>query len=272
MAQMNALIPLSGKPFDLGNALAQGIQVGNALSPQPEQMTEYQKAQLMLELQKLEALKASGGMTPAQREGLDIQRERLGLEREKQKAGGPPPVGFRWSQGQQGALEAIPGGPATRIPAETAGRVAMIDTALSDFSTARNVMEGEWGAKGAAQSVLGMGEVGRAQRQVRSLIEASLRAMTGAAAPEQEVARYMDLYMPNAADTAETARQKLDLLTSFATNAKSLITQGRGEANTTQEASSANTTGGNQAVEGQVYENDAGEKIIFRNGRFEPYR
>lgn len=69
------------------------------------------------------------------------------------------------------------------------------------------------------------GEGRKVSTAMRTAIEAALRAMTGAAAPESEVDRYMDLYMPNATDTYETANQKLGNLHAFIKNAKSLSGQ-----------------------------------------------
>jgi hypothetical protein len=73
------------------------------------------------------------------------------------------------------------------------------------------------------------GDIGIAQRDVRVGIEAALRTMTGAAAPEQEVVRYMQMYMPTPLDTKESAKQKLDGLMSFMDKAEKIVMQGRGE-------------------------------------------
>ena len=54
--------------------------------------------------------------------------------------------------------------------------------------------------------------------------------MTGANAPEPEVKRYENMFMPSPLDSPETAKQKLDLLESFISNARRLVTQGRGPA------------------------------------------
>jgi hypothetical protein len=71
------------------------------------------------------------------------------------------------------------------------------------------------------------GDVGRAQRSVRTSIEAALRAMTGAAAPESEVRQYLEMYMPNARDSVESAQQKLTNLERFMRDTEAIVTQGR---------------------------------------------
>lgn len=154
-------------------------------------------------------------------------------------SGGPekPPSGFEWvdksdpSKGMRG----IPGSPATQLPSETAGRLALMKTAVADLPKAREALlkgrgDTGTGVSGAAASYTNIGETGRAQRTVRTAIEGVLRAMTGAAAPESEVSRYEGMFMPGPFDSAATATQKLNQLDDFISNAERLINQGRGPA------------------------------------------
>jgi hypothetical protein len=83
------------------------------------------------------------------------------------------------------------------------------------------------GISGAAASALNMGDTGRANRTVTVAIEGALRAMTGAAAPEAEVKRYENMFMPSPYDSRATATQKLNQLEDFLNNAQRLVTQGR---------------------------------------------
>ncbi len=147
-----------------------------------------------------------------------------------------PPTGFQWADpnDKSKGYSPVPGGPATQLPAEAAGRLAMMETAQKDLSAARKVFSEKWGLGGFAQELasksgVGMfaGDIGLARRSVRTAIEGALRAMTGAAAPDSEVARYEDMYMPNANDNKASAMQKLKLLEDFMNNARSLVTQGR---------------------------------------------
>lgn len=160
-------------------------------------------------------------------------------------SGGPekPPAGFEWvDKNNPGkGMTAIPGGPATQLPSETAGRIAMMETAAGALPDARRVLmkdRGDIGSTsgyglpglvtGAGASYANIGEIGRAQRTVTTAIEGALRAMTGAAAPASEVKRYEGMFMPSPFDSRETATQKLNQLDDFISNAKRLVTQGRG--------------------------------------------
>lgn len=149
-------------------------------------------------------------------------------------SGGKAPPGFRWNQDHT-QLEAIPGGPGEHISSEAAGRLAMMQTAMPGVEEARKVFLKSWGPKELLQSQFSgehdpafiTGEIGRAQRSVRIAIEATLRVMTGAAAPESEVQRYEAMFMPTARDNIQSATQKMDALQSFMSNAQELSTRGR---------------------------------------------
>lgn len=170
------------------------------------------------------------------------KRARLGLiqaqteeARAKAKHAGLPqaPSGYRWSADGT-RLEAIPGGPATHIAADVSGRLAMIETARRDLPKARQIFTQPWGVTGmVSQAILPeavsefSAQVGQARRTITSAIEAALRAMTGAAAPESEVQRYEDLFMPKATDPPQVVQQKLDALDRFLTNAVEIATRGR---------------------------------------------
>lgn len=117
-----------------------------------------------------------------------------------------------------------PGTGGGKVPAASAGKVAMIDTALENFKDVRDILQKPWSAEDIAKSAAKAQDVGRAQRQVGTLIEAVLRMMTGAAVTQQEFDRYANFYMPNATDTPATKKQKLDLLVEFAKNARKQLT------------------------------------------------
>lgn len=150
---------------------------------------------------------------------------------------GRAPPGFRWAEGQPGRLEPIPGGPGEHIASEVAGRLAMIRTARPQMEEVRRFFTRQWGVGETARNAVGGSvvapEYDRARRVVRLAIEGSLRAMTGAAAPQSEVDQYMGMFMPSVVDPPETARQKLDLLERFMTNAEEIVTRGRRSGNTT---------------------------------------
>ena len=150
------------------------------------------------------------------------------------------PSGFEWinPQDQSQGLRAIPGGPATHMSVELSGKLALMEEAQKAIPGTKKTLLEPWGALGAGQSLAASmpwvgdiaalsGEIGMAKRNVRAGIEAALRVMTGAAAPETEVRRYMDMFMPGITDTKESAAQKLGLLEGFMNNARELVTRGR---------------------------------------------
>lgn len=159
-------------------------------------------------------------------------------------SGGPekPPAGFQWVDPKDPSkgLSAIAGGPATHIPAEAAGRIALMDSARNELPNAKqtflNAAKRGWAGGVTGQSdmfgdVLGFytnsGEMGRARLAIRGAIEAALRAATGAAAPETEVSRYESMYLPQPGDSVERTEQRLRMLETFMNQYKSVSTQGR---------------------------------------------
>jgi len=144
-----------------------------------------------------------------------------------------PPAGYEWVDptNPSKGLKAIPGGPATHLPGEVAGRIALAKNSLQNLENVRDFFKrmpvGNVGAM--VQANLNMGDVGRAQRDVQGAVEVALRIMTGAAAPEPEVKRYTNLFMPLTTDTVETRMQKLNNLQRFLEQSIALATQGRGD-------------------------------------------
>jgi uncharacterized protein YqiB (DUF1249 family) len=114
-----------------------------------------------------------------------------------------------------------------RVPADQAGRVAMIQTARSNFGDARRLFERSWTMGERLGNATGVAwiaqEYDQARRTVRLAVEATLRAMTGQAAPESEVTSYMDMFMPSRTDPVAIAKQKLRLLEMFMGRFESLI-------------------------------------------------
>lgn len=215
-------------------------------------------------------LARAAGLTPGTPEW---QRFLVGTE---QKA----PAGYQWVDptNPSAGLSPIPNGPATHISSEVAGKLALMDAATPGVKAAREVLLKPWGVTGTAQNVaanlpyvgdvsLLSGDIGIAQRDVRTAVEAALRVMTGAAAPEQEVQRYLGLFMPSARDTKKSAEQKLNNLEAFMTNAKKIATQGR--------VPNMNPAGPQQQTPGVVQEGatatnpQTGQKIQFRNGQWQ---
>lgn len=186
--------------------------------------------------------------------GTDAQRESIKLLlatgklddvakilREIEGTDRPPPTGFERDPNRTGGLRPIPGGPGEHVPSETAGRLGFIDTAMRRLPTIRQTFERAWSSGDVWRNLLAggadtsgtrdipawSGAIGQARRDVRMLIEGALRAQTGAAAPEEEVARYTAMFMPGATDSIESARAKIDALEEFANRYRNLALAGR---------------------------------------------
>lgn len=173
---------------------------------------------------------------------LQMEKLRKEIAAPATAGGGPKlPTGYTWNDpaNPDAGVKRLPGFEQT-IPGEVAGKVAQMSDAKERIAKTRSVFEKDWSAADAAKWAAGnlpvvgdvaalSGDIGLAQRDVRVGIEAALRTMTGAAAPEQEVQRYMQMYMPTPLDTKESAKQKLDGLISFMDKAEKIVMQGRGE-------------------------------------------
>lgn len=145
------------------------------------------------------------------------------------------PSGYVWvdPENPEKGMKAVPGGPAGKLPSEVAGRLALMHEAAQGIPEATKILmqgrgETGTGVSGAVASYTNIGDTGRAQRTIRTAIEGVLRAMTGAAAPESEVTRYENMFMPSPFDSPATAKQKIGQLQGFIDRATKLITMGHG--------------------------------------------
>ena len=100
-------------------------------------------------------------------------------------------------------IEATKRAQGENLPTDVAGKLAMMETAQAEMKNYKGVLTGEWGAQKIRQYYAAKvgygaqaGEIGTARRAVRGGIEGALRIMTGAAAPDAEVSRYEEMYMP----------------------------------------------------------------------------
>lgn len=154
-----------------------------------------------------------------------------------------PPSGYKWSTARPGEQEAIPGGPASRLPADTAGKVGMMRSAISNMEPLRNIFLGEADPKlgvdeqgrskrkgteiNMFDSAFAVGDTGEAQRLGIQAVESVLRAASGAAVPEIEVQRYGRLFVPGYWDSDKTKARKLDGLERWIGNMLDAIQSGR---------------------------------------------
>jgi len=147
------------------------------------------------------------------------------LKNEAEATGfGKPPTGYRFNQ--DGTLTAIPGGPATKMGSDVAGKVALMANGLLELPRAQKIFD-DIGLGGRANMVLNRGHAGEARRIVQTLVEAQLRALTGAAATPQETDRLMNFYGPVSSDTVETMKAKLARLDRTVRNSIKLMQTGR---------------------------------------------
>lgn len=144
------------------------------------------------------------------------------LETKPDRANVPP--GYRYDT-EKKALVPIPGGPAGKLQQNTAAALAMLETGEKEMTEtdAKNVLKNMGTLSGDLKGYLGAGDVGRAQRAVRLLVEAALRLNTGATAPDTEVTRYADMFTPQGTDGTATRTQKLRALENFVNSAKQKI-------------------------------------------------
>jgi hypothetical protein len=163
-----------------------------------------------------------GGLTPIK--GGPADPDYLRSKPDRQNV----PAGYEYDA-EKGKLVPIPGGPASKLPQSAAGAVAMMDMAESEMKAvnAKETLLNMGHMSGDIRGFAGYGDVGRAQRAIRMAIEASLRLMTGAAAPASEVQQYTEMFTPQGMDGAETRAQKLRALEQFMSEARRNLLQGR---------------------------------------------
>jgi hypothetical protein len=165
-------------------------------------------------------------MTPYQTQSLELMKRRLNMSENANNGLGKPPTGYRWNAGNE--LEAIPGGPATKLTPEASAKKAQVDNALSTFPEIRRLMLD--GMVDPVRFYSMAGDIGQGRRLVKQAVEAYLRATSGAAVPEPEVERALQLYEPKPYDMPETKKRKLDQLENFLNGTKANIAMGRTQA------------------------------------------
>lgn len=145
------------------------------------------------------------------------------------------PTGYMWIDpaDQSKGVQPIPGGPATQIPAEAAGRIGLADTFLNNFDNIKQkVLSGDITGPIDAFRARNDSQYGGAEtyRQIQSGVDALQRMLTGAGMPASEAANYAFRYLPTYTDNAESMATKLDRLKSELEGVKQRVLQGRGGA------------------------------------------
>lgn len=154
-------------------------------------------------------------------------------------SGGPQkaPDGYEYVNPNDASagLRPIAGGPATKLPANEAGILAMMQGAKQGVAQAREYFLNPEFKSWTDPNILGKAvgqatgsfDIGRHQRSIGLATESALRMMTGAAAPADEVKRYANFFTPSVYDSIETRTQKIDALQRFMAYAERNIGQGR---------------------------------------------
>lgn len=134
-------------------------------------------------------------------------------------------------------VEPIPGGPkdpeTKPISAEVVARLGAMKTSLETFPQIIEQVN-EFGELGTVKNVSAMaqhaasiGAPNKADILLTNAIEGALRALTGAAAPQTEVARLKGIWAPTPFDSQSTRRLKLNLLRHTLENMAAAIQTGR---------------------------------------------
>jgi hypothetical protein len=146
----------------------------------------------------------------------------------------PRPDGMETLQVPGATITSTAGG--AKMSPEEATKYTALDEGSRDIENAIGVLapEGKVNEMGvvSGQSFLGAGGVpfteGRqARQQMQRGIEAILRAMTGAAAPESEVDRYMGMFFPSPTDSDAAAVEKLETARRWVDGIKGQMRVGR---------------------------------------------
>lgn len=236
----------SRTPVSLGQALGQGFQGAQGAY---ESSQDHALKKLLLQAQLVSAMKPEyksvksgeklydpatgkmildGGperMTPYQESMLSLAQRRLNMSQSQNNGMGKPPPGYRWNA-TGNEMEAIPGGPATKLSPEGAAKNAQIDNAIATIPDIKKLMV-EPDMLNPAAFYASYGDVGQGRRLVKQAVEGYLRATSGAAVPETEVTRAMELYEPKPTDSKVTRERKVQQLETFLKGAGANMKKGR---------------------------------------------
>ena len=161
----------------------------------------------------------AGSMPPPQpttRPGPTVENA-LGLGQQQPAPTMPTMPGAETFQVPGATVTSAPGG--VKMSPEEATKFTALEEGTRDIQAAMDLLApgGRVNEMSVAtgQSFFGMqgvplSEGKRARQQMQRGIEGILRAMTGAAAPESEVERYMDMFFPSPTDTDAAAIEKME--------------------------------------------------------------
>lgn len=225
----------SRMPVSLGQAMAQGMQQGQANESQflnqalklreadmSRQLREMQMRKLEMEMQP----QPEKPMTEYQRRYLDIMEKRNNLDASSK---GKPPSGYRWGEDGE-SLEPIPGGPGESISAELAARLGLANKVLKELPALKQQV-GTGAATGPLDymtGAMGYGEAGQISRRIADGADAIQRMLTGAGMPASEAAEYTKRFRISPTDTAEIVSDKLNNMENVLKEQIAMATRGKG--------------------------------------------
>jgi len=194
-----------------------------------QSQVDLQKSQLGLTTEKLQQNKLIAEAGKIRSESSGKGADGKGAEK--------APAGYRFQA--DGNLVAIPGGPASKLSAESAGKVALIKQGEQDINRFKNLItnsDGSFNRRKLASMDVPFSLAGGRQENstLFNAINARLRLESGAAVPEAEVKRALKTFAPSALDSNDTINSKINRMNEFFATAKEEIGQGRGATPTQQ--------------------------------------
>jgi len=142
------------------------------------------------------------------------------------------PSGYMWKDPANQALGVvpIPGGPATQLPSEAAGRIGLADSFLGNFDAIRKKVD-EGQVTGPIDRFRATNdssyEGAETYRQIQTGVDSLQRMLTGAGMPASEAAQYAFRYLPTYTDNNTSMVEKLDRLKSELEGVQKRVMQGR---------------------------------------------
>lgn len=178
---------------------------------------------------------------------------------------GKPQAGYEWTE--DGTLEPIQGGSATKLSAEVAGRLGIAKSFIDEYQGIRTKLEDGvlTGSLDTIKQGLRKGDQGDVLRRIDTGVDGLRRMLTGAGMPASEAEEYVQRYRPEITDGKETQIRKLDGLAREITNA--FETVGRGHMRTEEiEDIKKKTTPERKVLKTQVSPSTGKRKIIYSDG------
>lgn len=170
------------------------------------------------------------GGSKAPTNGMTIRQNPDGSTEVTYGGAAKAPAGYQWNADNT-ALEPIPGGPATTLSSEVAGRVGLARSFLDQVPEIKAEV-----AKGTVTGLYDRAMAGNnsssdqaaVYRKIQSGADSLQRMLTGAGMPASEAATYAARYLPTYTDSADSLNNKIDQLARELESIEATVTQGKG--------------------------------------------